>query len=230
MPIPNFQDTMLPLPAKASDGAVHPWRDLRDVQVAVRGKEVLAGRPDRVDMQVLSRFDDYREFRSRTRTSFDEPSADAGESASTQDSPLEAIAEAVRESNVVLTADVLRRVLDQPPVFLEQLVLTLLSAMGYGGRAGASSEHMGRSGDGGIDGVVRQDVLGLDRVYVQAKRYAADHAVGRPDIQASSARCTASRPTGVCSSRPAGSVPRPGRTWSASRTGSCSSTAAGWPS
>ena len=56
--------------------------------------------------------------------------------------------------------------------------------MGYGGRAGASTEHLGRSGDGGIDGVVRQDVLGLDRVYVQAKRYAADNTVGRPDIQA----------------------------------------------
>ncbi|MGI9001640.1 MAG: restriction endonuclease [Pseudonocardia sp.] len=61
--------------------------------------------------------------------------------------------------------------------------MKLLSAMGYGGRAGAA-EHWGRSGDGGIDGVVRQDVLGLDRVYVQAKRYTADHAVGRPDIQA----------------------------------------------
>ena len=56
--------------------------------------------------------------------------------------------------------------------------------MGYGGRAGASTEHLGGSGDGGIDGVVRQDVLGLDRVYVQAKRYAADNTVGRPDIQA----------------------------------------------
>lgn len=135
-------------------------------------------------MQVLSRPDDYREFRSRTRTISDEPTPDAGEIGTTHDTPLEAIGTAVRASHEALATDVLQRVLDQPPVFLEQLVLTLLSAMGYGGRAGASTEHMGRSGDGGIDGVVRQDVLGLDRVYVQAKRYAADHAVGRPDIQA----------------------------------------------
>lgn len=85
----------------------------------------------------------------------------------------------MRESNEALAADALQRVLDQPPIFLEQLVLTLLGAMGYGGRAGAA-EHWGRTGDG----VVRQDVLGLDRVYVQAKRYAPDNTVQRPDIQA----------------------------------------------
>jgi restriction system protein len=97
--------------------------------------------------------------------------------------PLEAVAQAVRENNEALATELLQRVLDQDPAFLERLVLTLLSAMGYGGRAGAV-EHLGRSGDGGIDGVVRQDVLGLDRVFVQAKRYGTEHGVGRPDIQA----------------------------------------------
>jgi restriction system protein len=153
------------------------------VQITVRGKEVLAAKPDRVDMQLLARFEEYREFRTRTRAGSGEQAADAGGSQRAGDAtPLEAIAEAVRETKEALATDVLQRVLDQKPVFLEQLVLALLTAMGYGGRAGAA-EHWGRSGDGGIDGVVRQDVLGLDRVYVQAKRYAADHAVGRPDIQ-----------------------------------------------
>lgn len=222
---------MLPILARAADGEVHPWQELRDecahvfqatgeelaerlpsggsrfdsrvqwalthlaqaglltrprrghVQITMRGKEVLAERPDRVDMQLLARFEEYREFRARTRTSVGEQLAEADESAVVSESPVEAIAEAVRESHEALAADVLRRVLDQPPVFLEQLVLTLLTAMGYGGRAGAA-EHWGRSGDGGIDGVVRQDVLGLDRVYVQAKRYASHQAVSRPDIQA----------------------------------------------
>jgi restriction system protein len=153
------------------------------VQITARGKEVLAERPERVDMQLLSRFDDYLEFRARTKASPSEPVRN-GEVPQDDGTPLEAIASAVRESNEALAAEVLQRVLDQPPAFLEQLVLTLLSAMGYGGRAGASTEHLGRSGDGGIDGVVRQDVLGLDRVYVQAKRYAAENTVGRPDIQA----------------------------------------------
>lgn len=150
------------------------------VQITVRGNDVLAAKPDRVDTQLLARFEEYREFNTRTRTGSGEQATAADDSQ--HDTPLEAIAEAVRESNEALATEVLQRVLDQKPVFLEQLVLTLLTAMGYGGRAGAA-EHWGRSGDGGIDGVVRQDVLGLDRVYVQAKRYAADHAVGRPDIQ-----------------------------------------------
>jgi restriction system protein len=72
---------------------------------------------------------------------------------------------------------------DRHPTFLEQLVLRLLTAMGYGGRAGAA-EHLGRGGDQGLDGMIRQDTLGLDRVYVQAKRYGSDHSVGRPEIQA----------------------------------------------
>lgn len=230
MPIPNFQDAMLPILDQAADGAVHPWRALRDecvrlfratdqelaerlpsggsrfdsriqwalthlvqaglltrprrghVQITVRDKEVLAERPERVDMRLLSRFEDYLEFRARTKSGPAEP-VSADEAAQDDGTPLEAIASAVRESNEALAAEVLQRVLDQPPAFLELLVLTLLSAMGYGGRAGASTE-LGRSGDGGIDGVVRPDVLGLDRVYVQAKRYAAENTVGRPDIQA----------------------------------------------
>lgn len=232
MPIPNFQDAMLPILSHASDGAVHGWRDLRDVcvhrftateaelserlpsggsrfdsrvqwalthlvqagllarprrghvQITPRGKEVLAQRPDRIDMQLLNGFDDYREFRSRSRTTSDGRPPTTADTAGDDTTPQELIERAVRESTAALAAEVLQQVLAQPPVFLEQFVLTLLSAMGYGGRAGANTEHLGRSGDGGIDGIVRQDVLGLDRVYVQAKRYAADHGVGRPDIQA----------------------------------------------
>ena len=153
------------------------------VQITVRGKEILAENPDRVDIRLLSRFEEYRDFRSRSRSTDRDEAGDSAESGDLTATPLEAIAEAVRESNEALATEVLQRVFDQAPVFLKRLVLTLLTAMGYGGRAGAA-EHWGGSGDGGIDGVVRQDVLGLDRVYVQAKRYAADHPVGRPDIQA----------------------------------------------
>lgn len=70
----------------------------------------------------------------------------------------------------------------KPPVFLERLVLLLLSRMGYGGLE-ASTEHLGGPGDEGLDGVIRQDALGLDVIYVQAKRYAAERRIGRPDIQ-----------------------------------------------
>jgi restriction system protein len=96
--------------------------------------------------------------------------------------PLDSISAAVAEATEALRDELLQRVLAQPPEFLERLVIKLLAAMGYGGRGGAI-EHRGRSHDGGIDGVIRQDALGVDRVYLQVKRY-TDKPVGRPDMQA----------------------------------------------
>ncbi|GAA4536736.1 hypothetical protein GCM10023192_35300 [Amycolatopsis samaneae] len=135
------------------------------VVITARGREVLAEHPDRVDIKLLGRFEEYRDFRTRTRAAGRDAEDDAAELDDPVGTPPEAIEKAVRESNAALASEVLERVFGQEPVFLERLVLTLLTAMGYGGRAGAA-EHWGGSGDGGIDGVVRQDVLGLDRVYV----------------------------------------------------------------
>ncbi|QGK68924.1 restriction endonuclease [Allosaccharopolyspora coralli] len=149
------------------------------VQITERGRKVLADPPDQIDATYLSQFEEYREFRSRTRKTPDDANADESTETAT---PWETVAAAVRENDEALTSELLRRVTTQDPAFLEKLVLRLLTAMGYGGRTGAT-EHWGRSGDGGIDGTIRQDELGLDRVYVQAKRY-TDHSVGRPDIQA----------------------------------------------
>jgi restriction system protein len=88
----------------------------------------------------------------------------------------------VEEANAAVAAEVLDRDRQREPAFLERLVLSVLTAMGYGGVAGAA-EHLGKVGDEGLDGVIRQDPLGLDRIYIQAKRYAASRAVGRPEIQ-----------------------------------------------
>jgi restriction system protein len=68
--------------------------------------------------------------------------------------------------------------------FFEQVIVELLVAMGYGGSPRNAAAQLGRSGDGGVDGVINEDRLGLDRVYVQAKRYAQGNSVGRPDVQA----------------------------------------------
>lgn len=75
----------------------------------------------------------------------------------------------------------LDRVREQSPEFFEQVVLDVLQAMGYGGAGGKSPERLGRTGDGGVDGVIREDKLGLDLIYVQAKRWT--NTVGRPEIQ-----------------------------------------------
>lgn len=153
------------------------------VRITHRGKDVLSKNPARVDMQLLSQFAEYQDFRTRTKGDKQSKAVDRNDAPeSVEQHPLESIAGAVRANNTALANELLRRVLAEEPTFLERLVLKLLTAMGYGGRAGVT-EHWGRPGDGGIDGVVRQDVLGLDRVYIQAKRY-TDRSVERPDIQA----------------------------------------------
>jgi restriction system protein len=145
-----------------------------------RGKKVLQEHPDRVDMSVLTKFPEYKEFRSRKSEKHREQSVSV---VSAEVSPSEAIGSIVEDSYDALGADLLDRILAQPSAFLETLSLKLLRAMGYGGRE-SLAEHTGKPGDGGLDGIVRQDALGLDLVGVQAKRYDKDKTVQRPDIQA----------------------------------------------
>ena len=90
---------------------------------------------------------------------------------------------AYREIRAAVASDVLERVQEQAPDFFEQVVLDVLQAMGYGGSREDAAERLGRGGDGGVDGVIREDTLGLDLIYVQAKRW-YQHC-GRPEIQQS---------------------------------------------
>jgi restriction system protein len=147
--------------------------------ITERGRQVLLEHPKRVDLSVLGIFSEYREFRAIRH----EKQEDAGSViVSTDVSPSEAIGTLVEDSNAALAADLLERVLFQPPVFLETLALRLLAAMGYGGRESVL-EHTGQPGDAGLDGLVRQDALGLDLIGVQAKRYDPDNPVQRPALQ-----------------------------------------------
>ena len=97
--------------------------------------------------------------------------------------PEERIEAAYQELHSTLRRELLERISQNSPAFFEQLIVDLLVAMGYGGTHKNAAQQLGRSGDGGVDGVINEDRLGLDRVYVQAKRYAAGNSVGRPDIQ-----------------------------------------------
>jgi restriction system protein len=96
---------------------------------------------------------------------------------------VEAVANIIQLDNNELAKEILDLTLAQPPSFLERLALRLLAAMGYGGREGLT-EHTGKSGDAGLDGLVRQDALGLELIGVQAKRYDKDQTVMRPALQA----------------------------------------------
>jgi restriction system protein len=155
-------------------------------QITERGLQVLRDHPARVDNRVLAQFQEFREFKSRARTQrqpdHTDEVAEPSSAATSAGAPRETITTAINENNAAVASDILTRVRERDPAFLEVLVLKVLTAMGYGGAAG-SAERLGRSGDEGLDGVIKQDPLGLDRIYVQAKRYAAERTVGRPDIQ-----------------------------------------------
>lgn len=141
---------------------------------------MLQQNPDRVDLKVLSQFEEFEEFRQAKSTSTGDDAAPAPTGADEQ-TPEERIDTAHREMRSALAAELLDRVHDKSPEFFEQLVLDVLHGMGYGGSRDDAAERLGRSGDEGVDGVIREDRLGLDLIYVQAKRW--KNVVGRPEIQ-----------------------------------------------
>lgn len=100
----------------------------------------------------------------------------------TMTNPLEVMSAAERAFNAQTETDLRKRLQESSPEFFEKAVIDLLWAMGYGGAHG-EKQHVGRSGDGGIDGVIRQDALGLTNIYIQAKRYADTNKVGEPEIR-----------------------------------------------
>jgi restriction system protein len=98
--------------------------------------------------------------------------------------PVEAVQNAIDAINADLKARLLTAVFEQSPEFFERLVLDVLLAMGYGGSRADAAEHVGKSGDEGVDGRINQDPLGLDQILVQAKRYGVDRTIDRKTIQA----------------------------------------------
>jgi restriction system protein len=162
-------------------------------RITPRGKEVLAGNPKKIDVDLLSRFPEFLAFKARSRETqrpklASENQAVVGSAAVVSDTakatPDEIIRSAAKELDQTLSGELLQRVLFAPPAFFENLIVTLLLSMGYGGSRDDAGRAIGKSGDGGIDGVIDQDPLGLDRVYVQAKRYKLDAPVSEPEIRA----------------------------------------------
>lgn len=148
-------------------------------QITDRGRQVLAQNPDCIDLKVLSQFKELAEFRqTKTTPTGNDPAASTSDDEQT---PEERIDSAYRELRSALAADLLDRIFDQTPDFFEKLVLDVLHAMGYGGSREDAVAQLGKGGDEGVDGVIREDRLGLDLIYVQAKRWR--NVVGRPEIQ-----------------------------------------------
>lgn len=138
-----------------------------------RGRHVLARRPGRIDLKLLAQFPELTQFRGRAPGADGSPRPTPGIEPGT--TPEDSIRVAHREILAVLTTLLLDRIAIASPAFFERVVVRLLVAMGFGGGAAAA---IGRGGDNGLDGVIDQDALGLDRVYIQAKRYGRDDLVG----------------------------------------------------
>ncbi|WP_116970772.1 restriction endonuclease [Blastomonas sp. UPD001] len=150
--------------------------------ISPAGRQMLTSNPSRIDVETLKRIPAFAEFYSTSTTSTDNAIPVATPSTSDA-TPEEQIDAAHAVLTAALKADLLQRILDQSPFFFERLIVDLLVAMGYGGSHEDAARQLGKSGDGGIDGVIDEDRLGLDRIYVQAKRYAVGSSVGRPEVQ-----------------------------------------------
>jgi restriction system protein len=151
------------------------------VRISDLGRKLLADRPQAVNVKFLKQFPSYREFIGKSETTA-EPEGGSGGTAVIEEkrTPLELIDASYKSLRQATSEELLSRLRACSPSFFESVVVRLLMAMGYGGVAGHGTVT-GKSGDGGIDGVIKQDKLGLDVVCIQAKRW--DGAVGRPVVQ-----------------------------------------------
>ncbi len=230
MPVPGYQEFMLPLVKLASDGQEHKITDAIDAladqfgvsepereimlpsgtqtqlynrvtwaltyltkslllekpargrfKIAPRGVDILKKNPPRINNAFLNQFDEFLAFTKKKAKS---PSAvastedECGDDIETSLTPLERVEGGYNELREALADELLSRVRAMKPKAFEQLVVDVLVSMGYGGSQLDAAQVVGKSGDGGIDGVIKEDRLGLDMVYVQAKRYTNDVGPG----------------------------------------------------
>jgi restriction system protein len=150
-------------------------------RITPRGVEVLRRRPPALDGRYLQQFPEFAAFQARSLRPNTEdlpPPVD-----DQQRTPEEIMVASYQQLQASLASDLLDAVLAASPAFFEQMVIDLLLAMGYGGSLDAG-RRIGQSGDGGLDGYIREDKLGLDIIYIQAKRWSPGSTVGRPEVQA----------------------------------------------
>lgn len=151
-------------------------------KITSRGRDVLKSNPARIDMKYLEQFPEYIDFRDREGTRRKSSESDietvTKEIHKTPEEILEYAYQEIREN---LAQDLLSLVKNSPPSFFENLVVELLVNMGYGGSRRDAARAVGQTGDEGIDGIIDEDKLGLDAIYIQAKRW--ESSVGRPEIQ-----------------------------------------------
>jgi len=153
--------------------------------MTARGREVLDTKPEKIDNNFLSQFEEFKQFKEKAAQSTTEDTGGATTPilSSERETPDETMRVAHKRIEASLAQDLLDRIRAAPPDFFERLIVRLLVNMGYGGSTADAGRALGRSGDDGVDGVIDQDALGLDRVYVQAKRYKDGNNIGSGAIR-----------------------------------------------
>ncbi len=150
--------------------------------ITPKGTELLETNPTKIDKSILEWYPGFIEFKSRKKDKSENKSQ--AEPSSEQElilTPEDVLASAYKKLRSVLESEILSSVKEASPSFFERLVVDLLVKMGYGGNRQDAGKALGKSGDGGIDGIINEDRLGLDVIYIQAKRW--EGSVGRPEIQ-----------------------------------------------
>lgn len=152
-------------------------------QITARGHEVLKDPPAQINIKWLDRFPEFKEFwdKYRSKKGADEETQTTDAEAAPGQTPHEALENAYERLRSEIAAELLQTLKASDPSLFENIVVELLVKMGYGGSRKDAGKAIGRSGDEGIDGVIKEDHLGLDSIYIQAKRW--DNSVGRPEIQ-----------------------------------------------
>ena len=145
--------------------------------ITERGRELLGQGHARIDTKMLNQYPEFVEFHSPHRTDTSDPGLDDDQ----QETPEETLQQAYESIRRDLALEIHSLIMDNSAEFFENLVVDLMIALGYGGSRADAGRSVGKSGDGGIDGIINEDRLGLDVIYLQAKRW--EGTVGRPEIQ-----------------------------------------------
>lgn len=145
-------------------------------RITKRGLELLAQKPKKIGVAVLSQYSEFRKFRQKRK-----PKNKKEEAPERIDTPQEQLENAYQQLRNQLALELMETIKQCSPSFFERLVVDLIVSMGYGGSRKEAGEAIGAAGDGGIDGIIKEDKLGLDTIYIQAKRWQG--VVGRPEIQ-----------------------------------------------
>ena len=151
------------------------------VRITDEGRRVLQEAPPRLDVEFLKRYPSFLEFVQGTVSGTSSAGGASVVEVDPREDPDEAMERLWRGRQQLVASEFLERIASATPAFFEQLVVLLLVAMKYGGSYAEAASVIGHSGDGGIDGIIKEDRLGLDAIYVQAKRWQS--VVGRPEIQ-----------------------------------------------